>query len=132
MSIPPAHLFRRSRRSAGDRVLGRGGVDVDDPASRLLNTGQSATNLIVADELDPDFAFRPLLQIAREFDIDLSTTELVGDTIGDVQAARMANAKPALVRTGDGEYTMQHFPEAMDVPIFDDLAQYVRRRLRNG
>ena len=71
-----------------------------------------------------------LFQIAREFDIDLSQTPLVGDDISDIQAAKMANAKPVLVRTGKGEYVMQHFPEALDVPVFDDLAHFVRDLLR--
>jgi D-glycero-D-manno-heptose 1,7-bisphosphate phosphatase len=71
-----------------------------------------------------------LFQIARKFDIDLSETPLVGDTISDIGAARMANAKPVLVRTGNGEYTMQHFPEALDVPVYDDLAHFVRETLR--
>ena len=72
-----------------------------------------------------------LFKIAGEFDIDLSATPLVGDDIADIQAARMANAKPVLVRTGNGEYTMQHFPEALDVPVYDDLAHFVRDTLRN-
>jgi D-glycero-D-manno-heptose 1,7-bisphosphate phosphatase len=71
-----------------------------------------------------------LFQIAREFDIDLSQTPLVGDDISDVQAARIANAKPVLVRTGNGEYTMQNSPEALDVPVYDDLAHFVRETLR--
>ena len=71
-----------------------------------------------------------LFQIAREFSIDLSQTPLVGDNISDIQAAKMANAKPVLVRTGKGEYVMQHFPEALGVPVFDDLAHFVRDTLR--
>ena len=72
-----------------------------------------------------------LYQIARQFDLDLTTTPLVGDSISDIQAAKMAQALPVLVRTGDGEYTMQHFPEALDVPVYDDLAHFVRETLRN-
>ncbi len=71
-----------------------------------------------------------LFQIARKFAIDLSETPLVGDNISDIQAAKMANAKPILVRTGKGEYVMQHFPEALDVPVYDDLAHFVRETLR--
>ena len=71
-----------------------------------------------------------LFQIAREFAIDLSQTPLVGDNISDIQAAKMANAKPVLVRTGKGEYVMQNFPEALDVPVYDDLAHFVRDTLR--
>ncbi len=71
-----------------------------------------------------------LFQIARQFDIDLTQTPLVGDNISDIKAAKMANAKPVLVRTGKGEYVMQHFPEALDVPVYDDLAHFVRETLR--
>ncbi len=71
-----------------------------------------------------------LFQIAKQFAIDLSQTPLVGDNISDIQAAKMANAKPILVRTGKGEYVMQHFPEALDVPVYDDLAHFVRETLR--
>lgn len=71
-----------------------------------------------------------LLQIARQFDIKLSETPFVGDNIGDVKAAQMANAKPILVRTGKGEYVMQHYPETVNVPVYDDLAHFVRETLK--
>ena len=71
-----------------------------------------------------------LFQIAQQFKIDLSQTPLVGDNITDIQAAKMANAQPVLVRTGKGEYVMQNFPEALDVPVYDDLAHFVRETLR--
>jgi len=71
-----------------------------------------------------------LFQIAKKFDIDLSQTPMVGDNISDIRAAKMANAKPVLVRTGKGEYVMQHFPEALDIPVYDDLAHFVRDTLR--
>ena len=71
-----------------------------------------------------------LFQIARKFDINLSETPFVGDDISDIQAAKMANSRPVLVRTGKGEYVMQHFPEALDVPVFDDLAHFVRDLLK--
>lgn len=71
-----------------------------------------------------------LFQIAQQFAIDLSQTPMVGDNISDIKAARMANAKPVLVRTGKGEYVMQHFPEALDVPVYEDLAHFVRDTLR--
>jgi len=71
-----------------------------------------------------------LFQIAKKFDISLDETPLVGDNISDIQGAKMANAKPVLVRTGKGEYVMQNFPEALDVPVYDDLAHFVRETLR--
>ncbi|MEM7562464.1 MAG: D-glycero-beta-D-manno-heptose 1,7-bisphosphate 7-phosphatase [Pseudomonadota bacterium] len=71
-----------------------------------------------------------LFQIAKKYNINLSETPFVGDNISDIQAAKMANAKPILVRTGKGEYVMQNFPEALDVPVYDDLAHFVRDTLR--
>ena len=72
-----------------------------------------------------------LYQIARQFDVDLTRTVLVGDSVTDIQAAKMARALPALVRTGNGEYTMQNFPDALDVPVYEDLAHFARDTLRN-
>jgi len=73
-----------------------------------------------------------LIQIAHQFDIDLSVTPFVGDSISDIQAAQMANALPVLVRTGKGEHVMQHYPEAVDVPVYDDLAHFVRDTLKKN
>ena len=72
-----------------------------------------------------------LFQIAKQFDFDLSVTPFVGDSMSDIKAAEMANARPVLVRTGKGEYVMQNFPEAIDVPVYDNLAHFVRETLKN-
>ena len=71
-----------------------------------------------------------LFQIAGQFGIDLAETPFVGDNISDIKAARLANAIPVLVRTGKGEYVMQHYPEALDVEVYDDLAHFARATLR--
>jgi len=71
-----------------------------------------------------------LCQIAKEFDIDPSNTVMVGDSISDIRAAKMASAKPVLVRTGKGDYTMQHFAETLDVSVYDNLAHFVHEALR--
>ena len=49
----------------------------------------------------------------------------------DIRAAEMANAIPILVGTGNGEYVTQNYPDAIDVPVYDDLAHFVRETLRN-
>ncbi len=72
-----------------------------------------------------------LLQIASEFGIKLGHTTFVGDSLKDIRAAELAGARPALVRTGNGEYVMQNYPEAVDVPVYDDLAHFVRETLRS-
>jgi D-glycero-D-manno-heptose 1,7-bisphosphate phosphatase len=43
-----------------------------------------------------------LLQAARELDIDLAASILIGDNASDVGAARAAGVRPILVRTGLG------------------------------
>lgn len=72
-----------------------------------------------------------LIRIAKDFDIDLTQTPFVGDNVSDIKAAEMARAKPILVRTGKGEQVMQNNPEAANVPVYDDLAHFVRDTLKN-
>jgi D-glycero-D-manno-heptose 1,7-bisphosphate phosphatase len=71
-----------------------------------------------------------LFQIADKFDIDLSKTSFVGDSMSDIRAARMADARPVLVRTGKGEDLMQNYPASVDVPVFKDLSHFVRETLK--
>jgi len=53
-----------------------------------------------------------LLQAAREWDLDLSQSYLVGDAVSDMSAARAANARGILVMTGRGtEQSMLLNPE---------------------
>ena len=73
-----------------------------------------------------------LVQIARKYNINLPDTPYVGDNIGDIKAAEMVNARPILVRTGKGEHVMQNYPEAINVPIYDNLAHFVRETLKNS
>jgi len=72
-----------------------------------------------------------LIKIAHDFDIDLTQTPFVGDNISDIKAAEMAQAKPILLRTGKGERVIQSYPEVANVPIYDDLAHFVRETLNS-
>jgi D-glycero-D-manno-heptose 1,7-bisphosphate phosphatase len=72
-----------------------------------------------------------LVLIAQDFDIDLTQTPFVGDNLSDIKAAKMANAKPILVRTGKGEHVMQNNPEAANVPVYDNLSHFVRDTLKS-
>lgn len=72
-----------------------------------------------------------LIKIAKDFDIDITQTPFVGDNITDIKAAEMARAKPILLRTGKGEHVMQNNPESANVPVYDDLAHFVRDTLKN-
>lgn len=71
-----------------------------------------------------------LLQIAQQFQINLSETVFVGDTFSDIQAARMAGAKPALVKTGKGLDTIEKYGVFEDIGVYSDLAHFVREFLK--
>lgn len=68
-----------------------------------------------------------LLQAARDLDIDLERSFLVGDAVSDVQAGLAAGCQPIMVRTGRG--TKQTAQLAVDglssVPVVDDLGAAV-------
>ncbi len=58
---------------------------------------------------------------------DPGQTWFVADADRDIEAARRAGVKPALVRTGKGAATERAFPE---VPAWDDLAAFTDWLLR--
>ncbi|HNU04078.1 MAG TPA: D-glycero-beta-D-manno-heptose 1,7-bisphosphate 7-phosphatase [Anaerolineae bacterium] len=68
-----------------------------------------------------------LLQAARELEIDLARSWLVGDAVSDMQAAAAAGCRPVLVRTGRG--MKQALGLALHglhhVPVRADLAEAV-------
>ena len=62
-----------------------------------------------------------LRTIANHYAVDLAGVWFVGDSKGDLEAARAVDAQPVLVKTGKGEQTLSKgVPEA--TLIFDDLA----------
>ena len=64
-----------------------------------------------------------LFQIAEHFDIDLRGVPFIGDSIRDLQAAHAANARPILVRSGNGRDAESRLPpELQSVEVFDDLS----------
>ena len=73
-----------------------------------------------------------LIDIADKYNIDLSSTPFVGDSLVDIKAAENANAIPILVRTGKGENLMRNHPESVNLPVYDDLAHFVRETLHGG
>lgn len=64
-----------------------------------------------------------LRDIARRLQVSLEGVPFVGDSIGDIQAARAAGAQPVLVRTGKGQLT-ESGPDAAGVPVYADLAAF--------
>lgn len=62
-----------------------------------------------------------LRTIANHYAVDLAGVWFVGDSKGDLEAARAVDAQPVLVRTGKGEQTLSKGVHEATL-IFDDLA----------
>lgn len=70
------------------------------------------------------------LEISNDFNIDLSNTFAIGDSLRDLQAAITSGAKPVLVKTGKGQTTLNSisFKKLLNnntnlhhIPVFNDL-----------
>jgi D-glycero-D-manno-heptose 1,7-bisphosphate phosphatase len=66
-----------------------------------------------------------LMQAAREFNIDLSRSVMIGDALSDMQAARNAGVRGILVRSGRGERELAKLEEPMWFEVAHDLAEAV-------
>lgn len=69
-----------------------------------------------------------LLQAAQELELDFARSYLVGDAVGDVQAALAVGCSPILVRTGLGQAALEVMPEELlaRCHVAEDLADAVR------
>lgn len=64
-----------------------------------------------------------LEEIGRRLSVNLAGVPFVGDSLGDIVAARAAGADPWMVRTGKGENTLASgSPDLAGVPVYADLA----------
>jgi len=63
-----------------------------------------------------------LYKIQEKYQVDMSNTFFVGDSIADVRAAVTAGCEPILVMTGNGKKTLEKFPEVVTLKQFVDLA----------
>jgi len=63
-----------------------------------------------------------LLDAARDLDLDLARSWLVGDHGSDVEAARRAGVRPIMVRTGHGAEEACLLAEGDDTPVTANLA----------
>lgn len=71
------------------------------------------------------------LKIAKQLDItDYSNIIVVGDSLRDLQAAQTVNAQPHLVRTGKGVRTISKGDGLKDIPVYNDLADFVNQLLK--
>jgi D-glycero-D-manno-heptose 1,7-bisphosphate phosphatase len=67
-----------------------------------------------------------LHQIGTRFDTSLAGTPVVGDSLRDIQAAASVDARPILVRTGNGKNTEGILPpDLSSIEVYDDLSAAV-------
>lgn len=62
-------------------------------------------------------------ELATRLDIGLENVPVIGDSLRDLQAAAKVGARAMLVRTGNGEATLEAIRGKADVPVYRDLAE---------
>lgn len=70
-----------------------------------------------------------LLEAARDFDIDLTASYLIGDKLADIEAGLAAGCRPLLVRTGYGKEEADLLPAG--IPVYGDILAAVRSIVPN-
>ncbi|MCK9813055.1 D-glycero-beta-D-manno-heptose 1,7-bisphosphate 7-phosphatase [Pseudomonas sp. MAFF 302046] len=71
-----------------------------------------------------------LRTIAEHYQVDLAGCWFVGDSLGDLEAAKAVDSQPVLVKTGKGEKTLgKTLP--VGTLIFDDLAAVAAELIHN-
>ena len=65
------------------------------------------------------------VQIGERFNVDLTGTPVVGDSLRDLQAGAAVGCKPYLVLTGKGTKTQQEHPLPEGTMVYPDLAAVV-------
>ena len=63
--------------------------------------------------------------IARRLNVLLDEVYAVGDSLTDIDAAISAGARPILVKTGNGQSIVDKEELPENVPVYDDLAEFV-------
>jgi D-glycero-D-manno-heptose 1,7-bisphosphate phosphatase len=85
-----------------------------------------------SDDREPSRKPNPgmLKEIASRLAISLRGVPVVGDSLRDLQAAQAVDARPILVRTGNGAQTEREAADALGkVEIFQDLADFTQHLL---
>jgi len=70
-------------------------------------------------------------KLLQQFNASPEQTWFVGDSLSDIQCARNAGCRPALVLTGKGQRTRQKADFPNQVPVFNDLAEFTDFLLSN-
>ena len=71
-----------------------------------------------------------LKTIAAYYNVSLTNLWFVGDSLGDLEAAKAVDSQPVLVKTGKGEKTLGKTLPAGTL-IFDDLAAIAAELIHN-
>jgi len=72
-----------------------------------------------------------LKAIQSRLDVSLEGIPVIGDSLRDLESARAVGAQPILVKTGKGMRTLTKQDGLEDVPVFNDLADFVDNFLNN-
>lgn len=71
--------------------------------------------------------------LLEHYDVDAGSVRVVGDSLRDLEAAAAAGATPILVRTGNGEKTVDSLSgDLATVEVFDDLREFANSVLEAG
>lgn len=72
-------------------------------------------------------------QIEKHFSQPLTHVPVIGDSLGDCQAANSVGATPILVKTGKGQRTLTNNPNlAKEIKVYDDLSSAVTYLLQQA
>jgi len=71
-----------------------------------------------------------LLDIGKRLNTTLQEIPVIGDSLRDLESARIVGARPILVRTGKGERTLAKGKGLEGVPVYDNLAAAVDALLK--
>lgn len=71
-----------------------------------------------------------LLDISKRLNTSLENVPVVGDSLRDLESARLVGAYPILVKTGKGERTLQKGLGLEGVPVYGNLSAVVESLLK--
>ncbi len=72
-----------------------------------------------------------LLAIKKDFPDQFKEAIVIGDSLRDIEAAERARCKAALVKTGNGEYTVAFGEKIKEMPIFESLLDFAHHLMKN-
>lgn len=71
-------------------------------------------------------------QISERLHVSLQRVPVIGDSLRDIEAAENIGARPILVRTGNGEKTLQELRASPRAEVFADLAAAADQLIREA